>query len=170
MIAANHASYPDAYLLTALLPPRFAFVAKQELLGKPAAAIPMRRLGAAFVERFDDVRGAEDTRVLEQRVRDGESMLFFPEGTFRRAPGLLPFKLGAFLVAARTGTQVVPVTLLGTRSVLRDEQWRPRRGTLKVVIGAPLLPAGNDWQAALQLRDAVRREILARLEEPDAAA
>ncbi len=67
-----------------------------------------------------------------------------------------------------------PITIIsplrGTRSMLRNEQWHPRRGELTVVIGAPLLPSGNDWQAALQLRDSVRKEILARLGEPDAAA
>lgn len=168
IVAANHASYLDAYLLTAVLPARFTYVAKQELLSKPSVAIPLRRLDSAFVERFDDVRGVEDTRGLEQRARAGESLVFFPEGTFQRAPGLLPFKMGAFLVAARSGTPVVPVTLLGTRSVLRDNQWRPRRGALKVVIGEPLLASGNDWQAALQLRDAVRRQILAQVGEPDA--
>jgi hypothetical protein len=64
---------------------------------------------------------------------------------------------------------VVPVTLVGTRSLLRDGQWRPRRGALKVLIGKPQLPAGADWQAALQLRDAARSAILAQLGEPDAA-
>ncbi|WP_239288682.1 hypothetical protein [Candidatus Nitrotoga sp. 1052] len=76
----------------------------------------------------------------------------------------------AFLAAARSGTPMVPVTLIGTRSLLRDGQWRPRRTELKVLIGEPVLTAGNDWQAALQLRDAARRHILTRLEEPDAAA
>ncbi len=170
IVAANHASYLDALLLTAVLPARFAYVAKQELLGNPKAAIPLRRLGSAFVERFDDARGAEDMRELEERARAGESVVFFPEGTFRREPGLMPFRLGAFLAAARSGTPVLPVTLIGTRSLLRDEQWRPRRGELRVLIGEPLFAAGDDWQAALQLRDAARRQILAQLGEPDAAA
>lgn len=170
IVAANHASYLDALLLTAVLPARFAYVAKQELLRNPGAAIPLRRLGSAFVERFDDARGAEDMRELEQRARAGESMIFFPEGTFRREPGLMPFRLGAFLAAANSGTPVLPITLIGTRSLLRDEQWRPRRGELRVLIGEPLFAAGDDWQAALQLRDAVRCQILAQSGEPDAAA
>lgn len=170
IVTANHASYLDALLLTAVLPARFSYVAKQELLRNPGAAIPLRRLDSAFVERFDDARGAEDMRELEERTRAGESMVFFPEGTFRREPGLMAFRLGAFLAAARSGIPVLPVTLIGTRSLLRDEQWWPRRGELRVLVGAPLFAAGDDWQAALQLRDAARREILSRLGEPDAAA
>ena len=170
IVVANHASYLDALLLTAVLPARFAYVAKQELLRIPTAAIPLRRLGSAFVKRFDNARGAEDTRRLEERARAGESMVFFPEGTFRREPGLMPFRLGAFLAAARSGTPLLPITLIGTRSLLRAGQWRPRRSELEVLIGEPVLTAGDDWQAALQLRDAARRHILTRLKEPDAAA
>jgi len=170
IVVANHASYLDALILTAALPPRFAYVAKQELLRKPAAGIPLRRLGSVFVERFDSVRSVEDTQGLEARARGGESLVFFPEGTFQSQPGLLPFRMGAFVVAARAGTPVVPVTLTGTRTLLRGEELRPHYSALQVLIGAPLSAAGEDWQAALQLRDSVRRRILAQLEEPDAAA
>ena len=170
IVVANHASYVDAFLLTAVLPARFTYVAKQELRHNPFLSLPLRRLGCAFVERFDSARGVEDTRELEQLARAGESLVFFPEGTTRREPGLMSFRLGAFLSAAQSGVPMVPVTLAGTRSLLRDGQWRPRRSALKVLIGKPVLAAGSDWQAALQLRDAARSDILARLEEPDAAA
>ena len=169
IVAANHASYLDALILTAVLPPRFTYVAKQELLEKPLAGIPLRRLGCAFVERFDSARGVEDTQALEERVRAGESVVFFPEGTFRSQPGLLAFRMGAFMLAARTGRPVLPVTLSGTRTVLRGDELRPHYSALQVHLGAPLPPEGEEWQAALQLRDRARRQILARLEEPDAA-
>ena len=141
IVVANHASYLDALILTAVLPPRFAYVAKQELLRKPLAAIPLRRLGSAFVERFDSARGAEDTRALEERLRAGESMVFFPEGTFKREPGLLPFRMGAFMLAARTGAPVLPVSLIGTRTLLRGEVaaaalQRPRSAPRHAAVGA----------------------------------
>ncbi|WP_296493695.1 1-acyl-sn-glycerol-3-phosphate acyltransferase, partial [Rhodoferax sp.] len=170
LIVANHASYLDGLILTAVLPPRFAFVGKQELLGNPFAAIPLRRLGAAFVERFDGARGVEDTHILEARVREGESLVFFPEGTFRGEPGLLPFRMGAFLIAATTGATVVPVTLTGTRALLPDDSLQPHHSSLKVLVGEPLMAQGNqdNWQAALQLRNAARKQIMRQLGEPDA--
>ncbi len=167
IVVANHASYLDALLLTAVLPARFAYVAKQELLRNPTAAIPLRRLGSAFVERFDDARGVEDVRKLEERARAGESIIFFPEGTFRREAGLMPFRMGAFLTAARTGIPVLPVVLIGTRTMLSAGQWLPRRSKLKVLINIPLHASGNDWQAALRLQEVARRRILAELNEPD---
>ncbi|SDW08398.1 AMP-binding protein [Nitrosomonas communis] len=167
IVVANHASYLDALLLTAVLPAKFAYVAKQELRRNPTAAIPLRRLGSAFVERFDDARGVEDVRKVEERARAGESIVFFPEGTFRREAGLMPFRMGAFLTAARTGIPILPVTLIGTRTMLCAGQWLPRRSKLKVLISTPLHPLGNDWQAALQLQETARRQILAELSEPD---
>ncbi|MBS1222707.1 MAG: hypothetical protein H6R23_2327, partial [Proteobacteria bacterium] len=113
--------------------------------------------------------GVEDTRALEARLRAGESVVFFPEGTFKSEPGLLTFRMGAFMLAARSGRPVLPVTLTGTRTLLRGESWRPHFSALQVQIGAPLSAAGEDWQAALQLRDSARRQILSPLGEPDTA-
>jgi 1-acyl-sn-glycerol-3-phosphate acyltransferase len=50
----------------------------------------------------------------------GQGLVVFPEGTFHRAPGLRPFKLSGFLVAAQAGVPLLPVTIRGMRSILRD--------------------------------------------------
>ncbi|MEF3062749.1 AMP-binding protein [Ralstonia solanacearum] len=170
VVVVNHSSYVDALLLTAVLPARFTYVAKRELLLNPVTSILLRRLGCVFVERFDSARGIEETSELEQLVREGQSLVFFPEGTFRREPGLMSFRLGAFLCAAHARSAVIPVTLVGTRSLLRDGQWWPRRAQLRVLIGQPLRASGDDWQTILHLRDAARSAIQSRLGEPDAAS
>jgi len=167
VVVANHASYLDGVVLVAVLPRQFSFVAKRELLEGWIPRLFLKRLGAAFVERFDAQRGVEDVQQILQTVGAGSSPLFFPEGTFTRAPGLLPFRMGAFVVAAQAGLPLVPVTLRGTRSVLREGHWFPRRGVIEVVIGTPILPTGADWAAALRLRDAARAEILRCCGEPD---
>jgi hypothetical protein len=60
--------------------------------------------------------------------------------------------MGAFMLAARTGAPVLPVSLIGTRTLLRGEAWRPHYSALKVCVEKPISSAGKDWQAALQLR------------------
>ena len=170
VMVANHASYLDGPLLFALLPRRARFVAKRELAANPVLRFLLRAAGAVFIERFDVERGAEDARVLIDLARAGEALVFFAEGTFTRAPGLMPFHMGAFVASAESGAPVVPVTLRGTRSVLREGQWRPRRVAIHVSIGAPQHPEGGDWRAAARLRESVRAEILARCGEPDLAA
>ena len=91
-----------------------------------------------------------------ESARIGARLVWFPEGTFSRMPGLLEFHVGAFLTAAQLGLPVVPVTIRGTRSMLRDGSWLPRRGAISVHIGAPIAPAGDDFQAGLALRNSVR--------------
>lgn len=167
VIAANHASYLDGIILTAVLPGVFSFVAKREFAVRFIARVFLRHIGAEFVERFELARGVEDARQVARAARRGKTLVFFPEGTFTRTPGLLPFHMGAFVAAAEAGVPLVPVTIRGTRSILRSDQWFPRRGTISVIIGAPLTPEGADWSAAIKLRDAARAEILRHCGEPD---
>jgi 1-acyl-sn-glycerol-3-phosphate acyltransferase len=94
-------------------------------------------------------------------------MIFYPEGTFVREAGLLPFRMGAFAVAAQAGVPVVPVVIRGTRSMLRDGSWFPRHVSISITIGKPVTPEGSDWAAAVKLRDVVRAEILRSCGEPD---
>ncbi|RZL91122.1 MAG: acyl-phosphate glycerol 3-phosphate acyltransferase [Variovorax sp.] len=167
LLVANHASYADSILLTAALPPRFGYVAKRELAAAVVLGVMLKRLGAVFVERADAAGAVEDTAVLESHARAGEPLVVFPEGTLRRAPGVLPFKLGAFVVAAHTATPVIPVALIGTRSLLRAGQWLPRRTEVVIEVGVPIVASQQDWAAAVALRDAARQAILERVPEPD---
>jgi 1-acyl-sn-glycerol-3-phosphate acyltransferase len=169
VLVVNHASYLDPLVLLAVLPRTIDFVAKREFAEQFFARVLFRRLGTEFVERFEAQRGVEDTERVRQAVRQGRSMLFFPEGTFGRAPGLRPFRMGAFVVAVQTSVPLVPIAISGTRSILRAGQWFPRRGAVSVTIGSPIMPQGTDWAAAVTLRDAARAQMLEYCGEPDLA-
>ena len=168
VVVANHASYLDGITLVAALPRHFRFVAKRALQGQFIPRVYLQGLGADVVDRDDAQRGAQDVARVTLSVCAGTAMLFFPEGTFRRMPGLLPFHAGAFSAAAQAGVPVVPVTICGTRCVLRDGQWFPRRAPISIRVSAPIRADGKDWSASIRLRDAVRAEILMHCAEPDA--
>lgn len=167
VVVANHSSYLDGIVLVAALPANFTFVAKAELEEQFFARRFLRRIGVVFVERFDKQRGVADARRTVDTIRSGRSLVFFPEGTFARMPGLLPFHMGAFIAAAETGVPVVPVTIRGTRSILRSGSWFPHRGAVNITISLPIMPTGADWNAAVELRNAARSNILQHLGEPD---
>ncbi|MGH8677917.1 MAG: lysophospholipid acyltransferase family protein, partial [Burkholderiales bacterium] len=171
VLVANHASYLDGIILVAVLPVHHSFVAKRELRDRFIPRVYLERLGAEFVERIAVQQSVEDTTRMASAAERGRSLAFFPEGTFTRVSGLLPFYLGAFVVAARSGAPVVPVAIRGSRTLLRDGQWFPRRGVLVMTIGAPIWPpsdAPDDFAAAVRLRDLARAEILRHCGEPDA--
>jgi 1-acyl-sn-glycerol-3-phosphate acyltransferase len=166
VVVANHASYLDSLLLTAVLPARACFVAKQELGRLAPARWLLRRIGTRFVARDDVHASVEDARQLVQAAQGGETLVFFPEGTLSRAPGLRAFHLGAFVTAAQAHAAVLPVSLRGARSVLRDGSWWPRRSAVRIHFGALVQPEATDWAEAVRLRDAARLDIGRHCAEP----
>jgi 1-acyl-sn-glycerol-3-phosphate acyltransferase len=169
VVVANHASYLDGLLLVAALPLRLRFVTKQELKTRLIPRLFLQRLGAVFVERFDAQRSRDDFEQINRLATSGDPLLFFPEGTFARSPGLLPFRMGAFVSAVDNRLPVVPVAIRGSRSLLRGDSWFPHRSMVSVVVGELLPVPGDDWDAKLKLRDQARLQILKHCAEPDMA-
>jgi 1-acyl-sn-glycerol-3-phosphate acyltransferase len=169
VVVANHASYIDGLVLAAVLPDAPVFVAKRELAGQLVAGPFLRALGAIFVERRDPEGGVEDARQALALARQGKHLVFFPEGTFTREPGLRAFRMGAFSVAAEAGLRIIPIAIHGTRSILRSDQWFPRLGPVKVHRAETIVPSGTGFDAALRLRERARALILPHCGEPDLA-
>ncbi len=167
VLVANHSSYLDSYVVTLAIPRDLVYVAKQELRKSALLRRPLERLGTLFVERFDLQRSAADAGRLVRAMGARGVLVSFPEGTFDRMPGLLPFRTGAFAAAVQARVPVVPVTLRGTRSMLRSGSWFFRRGSVEVIIGSPIHAEGDDWSAAVRLREQARAEILRWCGEPD---
>lgn len=172
VVAANHASYIDALVIKSVLPDRFAYVVKREMAEVPLAGLLLRRLGTQFVERFNSHRGALDARRVLRTASNGESLLFFPEGTFEAEPGLLRFHSGAFKSAVHANCPVVPCVIRGTRDILPTPRFFPRPGRIVVTLLTPLPidPTLPPETAASTLRDSTRQRILEQLGEPDRTA
>ncbi|MFV8836154.1 AMP-binding protein [Aquisalimonas sp.] len=169
---ANHASLVDGVVLLATLPRDFAFVAKRELLDWWLTGVFLRRLGTECVARADAAKGVEEAQHLMRAAAGGKSLFLFPEGTFTDRPGLLPFHLGAFVVAANARVPVVPVAISGTRTVLRDRHRLPRRGRIHITVCQPVNNSevsDDRFGTAVQLRAVARERILEHADEPDAA-
>jgi 1-acyl-sn-glycerol-3-phosphate acyltransferase len=181
IVLVNHSSYFDALLLIAALPAKteaggadkarvsggYVFVAKREFVKQRFMYAILRGLGTLFVERTAAAQSAEDVDEIVAALKRGENPVIFPEGTFTREAGLRPFRMGAFVAAARAATPVRVCALRGTRNVLRDETWMPRRAPLALEIGPLLHADGDDWAAAVRLRDQVRTQMLPLCGEHD---
>lgn len=169
IVVANHCSYLDGIVLCAILPPRFGFVIKREMASVPLAGFLLRRIGAHFVTRGNRAGVSSDALRVIRSASRGDSLAFFPEGTFLPEPGLLRFHTGAFAAAERSGTPVVPLAILGTRHCLRPGQALPRPGRITVATLQALRPLPGKQDGAAALRDAARAAILAATGEIDAA-
>jgi 1-acyl-sn-glycerol-3-phosphate acyltransferase len=172
ILATNHASYVDGAILMLALRHPVSFVAKAELRRNFFVRLFLERIGAEFVERIEAIRGVEDVRRLARRAREGTPLLFFPEGTFARAAGLRPFRMGTFMTAAEARIPIVPIALRGTRLVLPSGTWYPSPGHVVITVSPPIVPSEQEndrWKVAVSLREKVRAEILRHCGEPDLA-
>lgn len=169
MLVFNHCSYMDIVVLAALLPGEPLYVAKRELVGQVFAGSLLRRLGVLFVERYDLTGRLADTEAVVAGARQGRNIVFFPEGTFTRRSGLSAFYLGAFKIAAEAQLPIIPGIIRGTRTILRSDQWFPRRAPVSVDLAEPVQPSGTDFASLVRFRDTVRGVILSRGGEPDLA-
>ena len=167
VIVANHASYLDGFIVTGALDVPIHFIVKGELARNLPVRLILQRFGVEFVDRFNANQGSSDVTRIANKSRSGQSIVFFPEGTFTTFEGLQPFRMGAFVTAARARVPVVPVAIRGARGIVRGDDWFPRRGRIEVTICAPIQPAGVGWQVALDLRDAARHAIAKHTGEPD---
>jgi 1-acyl-sn-glycerol-3-phosphate acyltransferase len=155
VVVANHASYIDAIAICAALPPDFAFVIKKEMVRVPLAGLLLRRLGSQFVERFDRHKGATDARRVLKLAASGQSLMFFPEGTFDETRQIGRFLGGAFTTAARAEMPVVAVAIHGTRAVMPPGGRYIRRLPIRVEVLA-VLPAD---EARLKCRELIAQAV-----------
>ncbi len=170
VVVANHASYIDGVLLKGYLPWRFNFVIKGEMRNFALAHFLLHRSGAKFVERADIKGSTRDARQIVKAALEGESLGFFPEGSFRKEPGISRFRGGAFFAATKSEMPVVPIAIGGSRYMLPAKRLLPRRGPLTIDILPAIAPGDPDFETSRGLAEAARQRILAVLDEPDLLA
>ncbi len=171
VLVANHASYLDGVAFTAALPPRFGFVIKREMATVPLAGFLLHRIGSQFMARGKAGQTTKDARRVMRSAESGESLVFFPEGTFSEEPGLLKFHFGAFATAQRAGCPVVPAIIRGSRVALSPRGGLPQPAPLHIEILDPVAgTALTGAEAVAALCRQARSAILGRLQEPDREA
>ena len=159
VFASNHESALDIWVLFALLPRSFRFVAKQELFELPVFGAYMRLGGHVPVDRRNHTRAVQSLRQAGETVRAGTSLVVFPEGTRARDGRVHPFKKGPFVVAKEADVPVVPVAISGSGRVTPSRQIAVYPGTIRVAVGAPVDPAAFPDKTALLAE--VRRRVIA---------
>jgi fatty-acyl-CoA synthase len=170
VLVCNHTSYADVLVLMAAIGVNYHFVAKSEVRNMPFIGTFLRKLGHFSFDRSDPRARLKQEEQIENALQNGESVLVFPEGTFTPQEGLRPFHLGAFKAAVHTHRPIVPLALQGTRQLLRDGSYLPRRSPVTMTICPPLEPANvaepQEWKEIVRLRDAARETISHYAKEP----
>lgn len=152
---ANHQSNIDIPVLVQSLEAfQLRWLAKKELLRVPFFGWAMRASKHIVVDRDDHLNALTSLRIAKERIEAGISIMIFPEGRRSSSGSLLPFKKGGFLLAAKAGIPIVPVTINGSGKLLPVGAWRLRRGTVELIIGEPVFV--DDYRPG-QLRPVIQR-------------
>jgi len=157
----NHQGNFDIHALTVAIPRRFAWVAKEELFRIPLFGPAMRRAGYIPLDRSDGRKALKSMRLAAERIAAGTSVVIFPEGTRTKDGALLPFKRGAFMLAARAGVPIVPFTINGSMERNPRNRLELHPGTISVSFQAPVAVAGVPEG---ELMERVRAAVAAGLE------
>jgi 1-acyl-sn-glycerol-3-phosphate acyltransferase len=154
---SNHASNLDPPLLLPLIPRRTSVMAKKELFSYPLLGKTMRLGALVPVDRGNRESGIAAVRYASQVIREGINMTIFVEGKRSFDGRLLPFKKGPFYLAEECGISVVPVTIVGTHSIMPKRRFAIRPGNATVIFHDAIEP--KDFGTRERLMAKVRSAI-----------
>ena len=157
---ANHQSYIDIpVLVQALSQFQLRWIAKKELFWVPLFGWVLWSSKHIIVDRSSLSRAMNSLSRARERIEKGISVVVFPEGTRSHHGDLLPFKRGGFLLAFKSQTPIVPVTIKGSGAVWSRGDWRIRSGEIEIVMGKPVSVDRYRAQDLKLLLNRVRAEI-----------
>ncbi|MGH9342377.1 MAG: lysophospholipid acyltransferase family protein [Terriglobia bacterium] len=164
IFCSNHPSAMDIPILFVCLPIQFRFVAKRSLFDVPFLGWHLWRSGHIPVERDRPHKAVKSLDKAAERIRAGCPVVLFAEGHRHRDGSLGPFKRGSFYLAIKSGVPVVPVTINGSRLVLKPDSAVVRPGTVEIVFHPPISTSELTMEDVESLSERVRDRVLSRFQ------
>jgi 1-acyl-sn-glycerol-3-phosphate acyltransferase len=158
----NHQSAMDIPVLFVNLPVQFRFMAKRSLFNMPFMGWHLRRSGHIPVDRDRPREAMKSMKMVAKEIREGKSVLLFPEGHRGRNGELLPFKAGGFYIAILSGVPVIPITINGTPNVLKPDTYHVRAGRTEMIVHPAISTEGLTLHDVESLAQRVRDAIASR--------
>lgn len=165
VIVANHQSQYDIFVLYGWLGIDFKWVMKQELRKVPGIGIGCEKVGHIFIDRSNHEKAVASLRAAKEKIVNGTSVIFFPEGTRSRDGSLGVFKKGAFKMALDLRLPILPITIVGTRDILPTDTVDLFPGCARMIIHKPIDIAGYTDDNLDELVDRARGIIESGLRE-----
>lgn len=133
LYVGNHQGYMDIALLLGYLPKGKGFVAKIEMAKAPIMSGWMKRMGSIFLNRSDLRQSVEAIKTGIEKLKNGETLVIFPEGHRSKGGPMEEFKKGSLQLAVKSGVPVVPVTIDGSYQAY-EEHHRIRPAKVLITI------------------------------------
>jgi 1-acyl-sn-glycerol-3-phosphate acyltransferase len=156
---ANHQSNFDIPVLLGYLPVQFRWLAKAELFKIWGFGRAMRGAGYVKIDRFNQESAFESINEAAQKMKNGVSVMIFPEGTRSLDGRIKSFKKGGFVMAVDAGVPIVPVIIRGTWSIMDKSSLRIHHGAVEMEIAKPIDTTGYSRETKEELMEKVRTVI-----------
>ena len=143
IFVSNHQGYFDIFALSGYLPVQIRWIAKSSLFKIPFLGWAMMAAGYIPVERDNRKKAYEAFNKTLEKIKEGCSIIIFPEGTRSEDGEIGPFKKGSNLIASRTKSPMVPITIIGSGDIIKKGSARINPGSIQVVISPPVEPSAD---------------------------
>lgn len=156
LLMMNHQSMVDITIAMLICPSAVRFISKRAIAFFPVIGWAMWLYGMVWLDRGDPRAALRAINKAAALLARGRIICTFPEGTRSRDGVIAPFKKGVFVLAAKAGVPIVPVALDGTGTLAPAKGFSPRPVNIRVRIGAPIDPAGQEREALMRrVRDTI---------------
>jgi len=135
---SNHQGYYDIFALLSHLPYQFKWLAKKELFSVPFLGWTMAAVGYISVDRGGTRDTVEAMNEAAQKIRDGMSVVIFPEGSRSPDGSIQPFKKGGFTLAIKSKVPIVPVAISGSRDIIPKGKLAVTAGEIRIAVAHPI--------------------------------
>jgi len=158
---SNHQSNFDIPVLLSALPVQFRWLAKAELFKIPIFGRSMRSAGYISIDRSNRKSAFRSLAQAAVMIRNGTSVMIFPEGTRSSDGHLLPFKKGGFVLAVDAGVPIIPIVISGTHEIMPKGRMVIARRPVHIEVGAPIPTSDYTRKTKDALMEHVRTAMLA---------
>jgi 1-acyl-sn-glycerol-3-phosphate acyltransferase len=138
----NHQGSYDIFALLGHLPFQFKWLAKKEMFSIPILGLAMKATGYIFIDREGTRETVKAMNNAAERIRDGMSVVIFPEGSRSPDGSIQPFKKGGFTLAIKSKVPIVPVAITGSAEIIPKGKMRVRPGSITIRVDRPVETKG----------------------------
>ncbi|OPX40766.1 MAG: hypothetical protein B1H13_05740 [Desulfobacteraceae bacterium 4484_190.3] len=156
---ANHQSNFDILALLANIQVQFRWLSKKEIFYIPIMGHAMKRAGYISIDRENHAKAIHSLSEAAQKIREGKSIMTFPEGTRSRDGKIQPFKKGLFYLVLEAGVPIVPISIKGSRAIMPRKSLKINPGKITIIIDKPIYVKGYSTETRDKLMNAVRSVI-----------
>lgn len=140
LFVGNHQGDLDIPVLLANIKKPLGFVAKKEYENAPIISYWMKQIHCVFMDRENIRESVKSINAGVENLKNGHSMVIFPEGTRSRGTGIKEFKKGSLKLGTKANVPIVPITINGTYKVLEENHGWLKPADVKIIVSKPYYP------------------------------